>query len=101
MDEAALNITRMREYVTPDGVRWQRRGDQVLTGRSLGTRLRRSGLRVLHSYLDDVTLIPPDQRAGFWADAETRMAASPHSDFIGVEFRNDSGDYLLVVEEYC
>jgi hypothetical protein len=29
------------------------------------------------------------------------MAASPHSDFIGVEFRNDSGDYLLVVEEYC
>jgi hypothetical protein len=101
MDEALPNVTRMREYVTPDGVRWHRRGDQVLTGKSLGTRLRKSGLRVLHSNLGELTEIPPAEHGDFWAGAEIRMAESAQSEFRGVEFRNDSGDYLLVVEEYC
>jgi hypothetical protein len=101
MDEAATDVPRMREYVTPDGVRWHRRGDQVLTGRSLGTRLRKPGLRVLHSNLGELTTIPPDQRADFWTRAEVRMAESAQSEFRGFEFRSDSGEYLLVVQEYC
>jgi hypothetical protein len=101
MDEDLPNVARLREYVTRDGVRWHRRGDQVITGKSLSARLRKSGLRVLHSNLGELTEIPPDERADFWAAAEVRMTESAQSEFSGVEFRNDSGDYLLVVEEYC
>jgi hypothetical protein len=58
-------------------------------------------LRVLHSNLGELTEIPPAEHGDFWAGAEIRMAESAQSEFRGVEFRNDSGDYLLVVEEYC
>ncbi|MFN8168448.1 MAG: hypothetical protein U0S36_06665 [Candidatus Nanopelagicales bacterium] len=101
MDEALPNVARMREYVTPDGVRWHRRGDQILNGKFLGTRIGKSGVRVVHSSLGQLTTIPPDRRADFRAGAEERMAESAQSEFRGVELRNDSGDCLLVIEEYC
>ena len=101
MFEEIPNFARMREYVDPDGVRWRRRGDQVLTGKSLARRLGHPGLQVLHHYSGELVGIPATGRDAFWSEAQERMSASPHARFTGVEFRSDSGARLLVIDEDC
>lgn len=99
--EEIPTFARMREYVDPDGVRWRRRGDRLLAGKDLGRRLRHDELQVLHHYMGELTQLPPDGREAFWSTAQASMRASTFSDFVGVEFRNEDGHRLLVVEESC
>lgn len=99
--DAYPNFAKMKEYVAPDGVRWRRRGDQVLEGKALARRLQKQDVWVIHHYRGELTEVPSAGRTDFWAQAESRMAESNHSDFQGSEFRNEAGQYLLVVDESC
>ena len=101
MDQEFPNFARMREYVSPDGVRWHRRGDQVLAGKDLARRIRANHLHVVHHYMGELTDVPAAERDQFWADAQERMRTSVQSEFRGVEFRSEAGERLLVVEENC
>lgn len=101
MERGIPNFARMREWIGPDGVRWHRRGHQVLSGKDLARRLRQPQLLVVHHYMGELTDVPGTDRESFWAAAEERMQASAQSEFRGVEFRSDDGVRLLVVEEDC
>ena len=101
MEQEIPNFARMREWVSPDGERWHRRGDRVLSGKDLGRRLSRAELHVLHHYMGELTDVPVADRDAFWTAAQERMQESVHSEFRGVEFRSEAGERLLVVEEDC
>ncbi len=101
VEQEIPNFSRMREWVSPDGVRWHRRGDRVLSGKDLGRQLSRTELRVLHHYAGELTDVPVADRNAFWDAAQERMQVSVHSEFRGVEFRSDTGERLLVVDEDC
>lgn len=90
----------MREYVDVDGTRWHRRGG-VMEGKALERRMRRPEVIVRHHYLGTVVEVPVEDRARFWSAAGEKMAASKYSGFYGVEFKDDAGRHLVLIDESC
>ena len=72
-----------------------------MEGKELARRLRKPEFLVRHNYLGDVVEIGPDKREEFWVSAERLMAESPHSDFVGAEFKDRDGRHLIVIDEHC
>jgi len=100
VDEVSPQFSHMKEFTDSDGVTWRRRGEPI-DGKALARRVRKEEFLVRHNYLGDIVEIEPDQREEFWASAERLMADSPHSDFIGAEFKDPTGRHLIVIDEHC
>ena len=93
-------FSKLKEYVDPTGHAWVRRGG-TLEGRALGRRIRKADLEVVHHYMGELHLVAFEDRERFWLRAERLMAESPHADFVGSEFKDETGAHLLVVDEFC
>jgi hypothetical protein len=94
-------LGRERAFDDERGVRWTRRGNDALHGKALGKRLVDERVLVWHEYGPDVTVVPAAERGEFWRRAQDRARESVHAEFRGHEFRDATGQVLLVVHEDC
>jgi hypothetical protein len=90
-----------KKFTDEDGITWSRRGEDVLQGKALEKHLRDPAVRVLHEYAGELHAVPPTGREAFWKQAQELMGESEHSDFYGVQFKDEQGNHLLVVHEDC
>jgi hypothetical protein len=90
-----------------DGVHWHMRGKRgggaPLSGPALRRLLKLIGLRVLHVYGPQPSEVSNSQREALLVRVDQYFSgqAPPHSGFRLAEFRNDKGEVMLVVQEFC
>ena len=95
------SLVGRKAFTDSEGIRWKRRGTDFVEGKELAKLLRNPAILVRHEYMGEITDLPLPDREAFWAEAETRMAGSVHSEFFGSEYKNDDNLHLLVIHEYC
>lgn len=87
------------DWITVDGQRFHRRGEDAHEGKDLHKLLLRTDLPAFHEYLGKRK--PIEDREAFWERAVSYMANSEYSAFVGYEYKNPDRGRCLVVYEFC
>lgn len=89
------------QWTDADGTVWHMRG-QPLNAKQARRLMERPETTVLHSYLDDPTIVTGPDRTALFGRINQYLAgnAPPMAEFTLAEFR-DSGRVMLVVNESC